>query len=568
MVATPGVDESATLIQARRGLPQGRPHQKNSTVLLLQSEPESHDRIPTSKGPRCLVGTTRRRLLELTLVPLLVGVVAALARLIAITRAYDLFVDEITYASIGRNLARGAGLTLYGAPFTLHPPVVFTLYALVIRWAGIGGSTDHLIMSLRPVSGLVGSLGCIGMYFLVERVAGWKAALAASVLLALDPFTISYDSLVMLEAPAAAFGIAAMVFTVTSLDAKTNPVRRRLLWGAGFGLGLVVTSKDTFGLVAYGTVLAMFATGWVLKRRDAALVAAIGTACYGAYLLALAAMGYLGAWWTSNVSGLLRLIGADQATGFNSPKVHVSIFGRAFSNLSQFAGSYLILAVGPLAAAWVIWTLKPWMWGKTQPTAGQRKCMAIALWAVCSAAYLVYATLFGSIEEQMYYILLGPSIAAVVVAFSIMRDRDGRGGKVLTAAIRRRRTRVAIILLALVLVSDSLSWLNVHRTPSDAYNQMLAWEAAHVPGDSVISATDGLSQFLLTRAVIGNWDTTRELVDHRVQYVVISRRLVNQGYTASPGFLELLEHKGNLLYTAPGPDGLQVYGVSALTGAK
>ena len=31
-----------------------------------------------------------------------------------------------------------------------------------------------------------------------------------------------------------------------------------------------------------------------------------------------------------------------------------------------------------------------------------------SLWTLSAAAYLTYATLFGTIEEQMYYILLLP----------------------------------------------------------------------------------------------------------------------------------------------------------------
>jgi hypothetical protein len=51
-----------------------------------------------------------------------IAVLALVLRLVEITRSYELFVDEITYATISRNVARGAGLSLYGQPSPCTPP--------------------------------------------------------------------------------------------------------------------------------------------------------------------------------------------------------------------------------------------------------------------------------------------------------------------------------------------------------------------------------------------------------------------------------------------------------------
>ena len=54
-------------------------------------------------------------------------------RLFEISRSYNFFVDEVTYSTISHNLANGNGLSLYGSPFDLHPPVAFAILAVAIR---------------------------------------------------------------------------------------------------------------------------------------------------------------------------------------------------------------------------------------------------------------------------------------------------------------------------------------------------------------------------------------------------------------------------------------------------
>ena len=102
-----------------------------------------------------------------------------------------------------------------------------------------------------------------------------------------------------------------------------------------------------------------------------------------------------------------RLVGTTQISGFNSPQVHVSIVSRFLADLPTLAVSYLILGFGtwPPSASWS--ASRP----GDRPRPGRRRArvtVLVALWAVSAAAYLVYATLLGTIEEQMYYILLLP----------------------------------------------------------------------------------------------------------------------------------------------------------------
>jgi 4-amino-4-deoxy-L-arabinose transferase-like glycosyltransferase len=501
-----------------------------------------------------------------TLTPIAVGIFALLLRLVAITRAYDLFVDEITYATIGRNLARGSGLTLYGQPFTLHPPAAFGLYATVIRLTGIRGSVDHVIMSLRPVSAVAGSLGCVALFFLVDRVVGRRAAIIAATILALDPFTISYDSLVMLESLAGAFSLATVALIASG--AAAGPGRRRvtLLGLGGLSAGIVVTTKDTFGLVVSATILVLLATGWVIRRREALAVATLTASCYGIYLAALAATGDFSSWWNSNVDGLLRLVGAKQETGFNAPTVHVTLVSRALADLSGTATSYLVLGAGPIATLALLWYLRPWRtdW-QERATARDRGILTITVWAAMASAFIVYSTLFGSIEEQEYYILLAPALAATTAAAVTIRTGP-RLARLRRIHLDRRRLIAGIVVA--VLAFNVTVWVRVHTASADGYRQFLAWESTHIPAGSTLSVTEGSAQFLITNAVLGDWDTRRELIAHHVQYVLVSTLLTDQGYEASVPFLHLVERHGHLLYSSRQPIGLQVYDVRALTGAR
>ena len=68
---------------------------------------------------------------------------------------------------------------------------------------------------------------------------------------------------------------------------------------------------------------------------------------------------------------------------------------------------------------------------------------------------------------------------------------------------------MALVTLALLL--DAVLWVSVHSHQDDEYRQMLDWEAVHVPPTAVVSATEDLSQFLLRRGIIGQWNTISEL---------------------------------------------------------
>jgi 4-amino-4-deoxy-L-arabinose transferase-like glycosyltransferase len=490
---------------------------------------------------------------------IVIGVVALLARLIALTTSNDIFIDEITYTNVARNIAGGHGVTLYGQPFALHPPAALGFFALTIVTFGIHGGTESVIFSLRHVDVVLGAGICMLTYLLVERAASRVLAVAAAALIAIDPLVITYDSRVMLEAPAQFAAVSAFLFLALATGAR-GPSRWRWLIAAGVASAVVMCMKETFGLVVGVALVVMVLTGWVVSRREAATV--LGLALLG-YTISVVTMGLsygFGTWWHAQTGGASRLIGTSQITGFNSPQVHVSIVSRFLADLSTFAVSYLLLGFGTLAAVGLLVRLRPWR--RPHPPGDTRSLVSllVVIWTLAASAYLVYATLVGTIEEQMYYIVLLPAAASLCLWFSANPGTPGR-----------RWERVGAVLLALALVFDTAVWAGVHSHQDDEYRQMLAWEAVHIPPTAVVSATEGLSQFLLRSGVVGQWNTVPELKAHHVDFVVVNLSLVDQGYgLANPSFEQVLQRRGRLVFEANGTTdiSLRIYDTEAITGGS
>ena len=97
-------------------------------------EPDEEERPPRDPF-RLLRRTLASRLFWMAVI----GVVALLARIVAISTAYDIFIDEATYTNIAINVAHGRGLVLYGQPFALHPPAAQVKGALLqVRLSPVG----------------------------------------------------------------------------------------------------------------------------------------------------------------------------------------------------------------------------------------------------------------------------------------------------------------------------------------------------------------------------------------------------------------------------------------------
>ena len=299
--------------------------------------------LRADRSTRSARSTRRRRLLVVATV---VGLVATALRLYAIERSYNLFIDEVTYATIARNLSSGHGLTLHGDAFLLHPPIAFLGFAGVMELFGIGGSTWQIVMHLRMANAVVGGLACALTFLLVDRAASRRAALLAAAIIAIDPFLVRFDSLVMLEAPAQLATVAVVGFLALRIGRdRTEPGgwtrARRTLVGAGVALAIAMSTKATFGMVAGLMLVVLWVTGWVIERRDAARVLIIGVVGYlSVVLLTASTWGSVGGWFSTQWHGVGRLVGVHQETGFNAPTTQVTLGERIAANLGQYGVTY------------------------------------------------------------------------------------------------------------------------------------------------------------------------------------------------------------------------------------
>ena len=74
-----------------------------------------------------------------------IALLTAVLRGIGLARAYDVFVDEITYVRLGESLAFHLSVNLYDEPLYLHPPAFFALEAVPLR---LLGSTDAQVLDV------------------------------------------------------------------------------------------------------------------------------------------------------------------------------------------------------------------------------------------------------------------------------------------------------------------------------------------------------------------------------------------------------------------------------------
>lgn len=487
-------------------------------------------------------------------------ITAWLIRDVGITRNYDIFIDEITYTRIADNISQGHGLVLYGKPFDLHPPAAFALYAAAIRVLKLHGTIAQLLFGLRPFVALLGAGTCATTYGLSKSIAGWRAAACAAIIAAIDPFQIFFDSRVMLEAPGQLAATLAILFFAISLRARTDQTSWSFVAISGLMAGIAMCTKEDFGLVIALTFFISLITGWITDRRKSAAALLIMSSCYIlSESLVIVSRGFT-PWWNQSASGLRRLIGSTQISGFNSPTVHVSLLSRVAANSTHFGITYLILAFGVLAAllkvAFVIRHRATWFSSSDSTDRGR---LLIALWSTAAAAYLGYATLFGTLEEQMYYVAFIPCLCSLVVLlFEVIFHADNKW------------RNLAAILLAVVILADSAVWVSVHRTPGDEYSKLLAWAPQHLPNGSRVAVTEYSAQFLLKGVVLSQYATVPELIKHHVQYVLLSTTLVDQGYgLGTASFERYLQRHATVVFMATGPSQgeLLLYNVQSFTGA-
>jgi hypothetical protein len=482
-------------------------------------------------------------------------------RAVGITTDYNIFVDETTYTRVADNLATGQGLTLFGVPFDLHPPAGFAMMAAAIKVFSMHGSMATVLFDLRPFMALFGSVTCALVFILVGRTTNWWAGLVVATITAVDPFEIYYDSRVMLEGPAQMAAAGSVVLLAASIGRRTEWQSWVLTACGGVIAGLALCVKEDFGLVLVGMLVLAIVLGWVVERKKAVVALIVMICCYLLSEFLVVLTSGLGPWWYQVGSGFRRLVGVQQTSGFNSAAVHVSLVSRLAADVTHFGITYLILGLGAVAGGCqVISAVRhraKWVQAATPNARGE---LLVALWATSAAGYLAYATAFGTLEEQLYYLLLVPALCTLVIECRRLGPRLGRHWR-----------KIAVAIVAVVVMADGAVWANVHSTRDDEYRQLVSWVPKHLPNGTTVAVTEYTAQFILHGVKLGQWSTVPELIAHHVDYVLLSTALVAQGYgIGTPQFEHYLEAHAKVAWEATGPSSgdLILFDVRAITGAR
>jgi hypothetical protein len=291
-------------------------------------------------------------------------------------------------------------------------------------------------------------------------------------------------------------------------------------------MGLAVFSKDVAAIpIAAMLVLAVLTR--TLRPATVLRVVAALPLPYLAYLGVIASRGLLQTWSAEKLTGLARLVGHRQVTGFNMPGAP-SLLSRLVAQLSHFGTSYVL--IGCCLAAGVV--------AARAHAPGRR---LVGYLAIGAGALGGYAAAAGTLEEQFGYIVVVTSVLAVAAAAEPL-DRP-----------RWRRGFVTAGLVFLALTG--FLGVRARLITDDGFRQVRGWMEASLPAGTRVGLTGLTAEFaLMPHDGWGVWPSLRSLADHDAQYVMTQSATLSQGYGySSPQLLTWLGVHAEPVYRFTGP---------------
>ncbi|MFI8520705.1 ArnT family glycosyltransferase [Streptomyces sp. NPDC085481] len=467
---------------------------------------------PAAEAPRAARRTLGRPL-PTAVYALFAAALTVTLRLVEVSRAGDLFVDEVIYQELGRSAGRGGFPSTSEGLFFLHPPGFFYLEAGWMKLFGEHQDVIAQVHSLRVLNALLAGVTAALLVALVARVRSRPAGLVAGVLFALDQFCIRQNNRVLLETETMVWVLAGFLVLVPLCRSGPQGRPRARAVAGGLLLGMGVLTKDHSALVTVLPLLLALALGWGPPRRLTAWAASAAVLPYAVYVVFVGGFGHWTDFWEQKTHGLDRLLGLTQETGFNAPGTP-SLAGRLLDELPGYGTTYLLLALTPVALFLLLRRREP-------------VYRLLALFHACAILTLGYALAIGTLEEQALYLLFVPNLVALAVTVPVPRRRPAA------------RT-LAVACIAGVLLAPAVVYAKDRWQPDDGFARMQEYMRQHVPAGSGIVTVDGQK----TRGVtywtfedsyrLGNWVTPGERAAHRADYVIVPWKVVEQGYGRSP----------------------------------
>ncbi|MFC6255894.1 glycosyltransferase family 39 protein [Kocuria oceani] len=458
-----------------------------------------------------------------------VTVAAFGVRSIGLTRAFELWVDEMLYAELGRAVSFGELPNLPDGPFFLHPPGFFLIEGLVINALGLSGNSFDLVYDLRWLNAVVGALSVGLAYLLIRRLTNTPVAVITAVVLAFEPFLLRNNSRVFIETLGTAVVLVGLLIIVHVLTRRAAQPALGTMALGGFLLGYGVLTKDIFVLMAIApVVLAVIWRRTLSPHRAAAIL--LGSAVpYGVYLVVLSLTGMFPDWLWAKTNGVRRFLGFDQVTGFNA-EGSPSLVSRLVDQAGSFGTSYVLLGLGPPAALYVCFSRCP-----------ERRL--IGLLGLVLGFFGLYSAAFGTFEEQYGYPVMVAGILSLAVGATEMYERRGRLLKPLAGAG---------IVFALLTVTLGV---RAETTTDNGYAQFRAWMEDHLPAGARVSVTNSTGEFAFgDDPRFGVWPDAQLMEQNGVDYILTQTTPTMQGYGyAQPEMLDWLTETATEVVSFDGP---------------
>ncbi|MGI5144398.1 MULTISPECIES: ArnT family glycosyltransferase [unclassified Streptomyces] len=460
--------------------------------------------------------------------------VTMLVRLVGMNESLDVNDDEAYYRDIGVSVGSGGFPRYQGSLFLLHPPGFFYLEAGWQRLFGFRPDLVAGIYEMRALNVLLAGGTAAVLVLLVSRVRSLPAGAAAGVLFAVEPFIVRVNSHLLLETATLFWAMTGCLLLI-----PLTRRRRRPPWpyaravGAGLLLGLAILTKDEAALITVLPLLLAAVLGWG-ARRPLLVAAGASLLPYSAYVVVLAANHHFHEYLDVKTGGLRRFVGVQQETGFNAPGAP-SLVNRLLMESPTYCVTYGLVLLGLVALVKLLRRGSP----------AQR---LIALFQASALVTIGYTFAFGTLEEQILYLLLVPTVASVTLAASPLALRTGQPRAL------RQASSATVALLTLALVLSSTTYTMARTKTDDGYARLRAYMAERVPAGSRITVVGGPGVVLSDKYKVGAWLDPADRTANRVRYAVVVHQLVNQGYSnVTPAQAQALAAQGTLLFSFDGP---------------
>jgi 4-amino-4-deoxy-L-arabinose transferase-like glycosyltransferase len=450
--------------------------------------------------------------------------------------SWDIFVDEPYYLEFSQHVLHNLWPVGPDGPFYLHPPGFFFVEAAYIKLFGISGDLIQQIYGVRYLGAALAGLSAGALLWSGRLLAGWPAGISAAALFALEPFCIKMNSYNMLDTPTVLWVVLGygVLFSALVQGEDRLPVSRRRTVAAGVLFGLALLTKEVSVFVTLLPLGICFVLGWALPRIRSALAGVVALIVYAPYLAIVYARGDWGDFLYQKSAGVSRLAGFLHITGFNQ-RGGPSFLDAIITRLSEFATTYVLLTVGAVAVCVLLLT-------NLGRTPARRLLMS---WTSGAYAFLTYAIVFGTLEEQFFYYLVIPCILATTVTTALLLEkmRARSAGRYPEGAVRRmhavRLRRLALeaataVFVVALVFWNTYVWITIHTVPDNGYQRVVS-HVEELPEGSRLAVTNETAELLkIGNAGGGVYKSVRALRADSIDYVIIDSYLVTKGYKNPP----------------------------------